>query len=232
MHREQEALAAGGGDPARRGIFTLAQRPAGHQRVHVDMAAQVLRPGVQHEGEGRRAAQPARVGRELGERGSGLVHERVVDPACMRAGQRVELVRQREDEVAVGNGEQLAQARRTPGVAASALALRAVAVAAGVPAPVLGGAAVAAQPLAAECRGAASDDGAPGARLRAAEQVVAQVPGPEAAQHLGQRGGHGRFGGAAAVSAAWAANSAAPGVGGAPHRGRPGGPGEGSASSC
>ena len=44
-----------------------AQRPAGHQRVHVQVATQVLRPGVQHQREGADAAEPARVGGELGQ---------------------------------------------------------------------------------------------------------------------------------------------------------------------
>ena len=104
----------------------------------MQVTAQVLRPGVQHQREGADAAQPARVGGELGERGGRALHQRVVDPARVHTGQRVELVRQREDQVAVRHVEQLGQPRRAPGIAGAALALRAVPVAARVPAPLLG----------------------------------------------------------------------------------------------
>ena len=44
--------------------------------------------------------------------------------------------------------------------------------------------------MATERRRTAGDDGPPGARLRRAQRMLAQVGGPEDAQHLGQGGGH------------------------------------------
>ena len=151
---------------------------------------QVLRPGVQHQSEAADAAQPARVGGELSERGRRALHQRVVHPARVCAGQRVELVRQREHQVAVRHVEQLAQARGAPGVALAALALRAVAVATRMPVPLLGPAVATAQQLPAQCRRATTDDGAPHARPRRAQRVCTEVGRAEVAQHLGQRGGH------------------------------------------
>ena len=43
----------------------MHRRPSGG--VDVKMAAQILRPGVQHQGEGGEAAEPARIGGELAE---------------------------------------------------------------------------------------------------------------------------------------------------------------------
>jgi hypothetical protein len=65
----------------------------------VQVTAQVLHPGVQHQREGADAAQPARIGRELRQRGSGALHQLLVPPARVVGGQRVRLVRQREDPV-------------------------------------------------------------------------------------------------------------------------------------
>jgi hypothetical protein len=65
----------------------------------------------------------------------------------MRGGQRVELVWQREHEVAVRHVQQFAQPCLTPSLARLGLALRAVPVSAGVPAPLLAAAVVAAQQL-------------------------------------------------------------------------------------
>ena len=85
------------------------QCAAGHQRMHMEVAAQILRPGVQHQREGADAAEPARVGGELAERRGHALHQRVVHPARMELRQVVELVRQREDQVAVRHRQQLGQ---------------------------------------------------------------------------------------------------------------------------
>jgi hypothetical protein len=90
-------------------VAALVQAAAGHQRVHVDVAAQVLRPGVQHQREGAGGAQPAGVGGELAQRGRHALHQRAVHPAVIAAGQAVEGVRQREHQVAVRHRQQLRQ---------------------------------------------------------------------------------------------------------------------------
>ena len=158
----------------------------------MQVAAQVLRPRVQHQREGAAAAQPPGVGGELRERRRGALHQRVVDPAWMDRRQRVELVRQREYQMAVGHIQQFAQASAPPCLARLGLALRAMPIAAGVPAPLLSPAGVALQQLSSQCRRAAGDDGAPGPGLCRADAMRAQVLGPEAPQHFGQGDGHGR----------------------------------------
>jgi hypothetical protein len=148
MHGEQEGRAALGRAP----LALIVQPAAGHQRVHMDMPAQVLRPGVQHQGEGGRGAQPAGVGGELGERGRSALHQGAVDPAGMELRQAVEGVRQREDQMAVRHGQQLGQLGLAPGIARAALALRAMPVPAGMEQPLLAPAAVALLHLAAQGR--------------------------------------------------------------------------------
>ena len=210
MHREQEGRAALGPAPP---AFAV-QPAAGHQRVHVDVSAQVLRPGVQHQGEGGRGAQPAWVGGELGERGRGALHQGAVDPAGVELRQAVQRMRQREDEMTVRHRQQLGQLRLAPGVARAALALRAVPVAAGMEQPLLAPTLVALLHLAAQRRRATGDDGPPGTRLRRAQRVLAQVGRAEGAQHLGQGGAHARRGGlsagAAAAVVSWATATARP----------------------
>ncbi len=56
LHRKQKAA------PARPPFARYRQRPAGDQRMDMHMPPQILLPGMQHQREGRRAAQPARVG--------------------------------------------------------------------------------------------------------------------------------------------------------------------------
>ena len=174
----------------RRARIEPAQAPAGHQGVHVHVAAQVLRPGVQHEGEGADGAEPAWVGGKLAQGRRDAAQHGLVEPARMRSGQRVELVRQREHQVAVGQLQQLGQPRGAPGLALTRLALGAGAVATGVVLPARVAAAVALQPLAAQGAAAAAEDVAPRARLRRAELMLAQVLRPEVPQHIGKRQGH------------------------------------------
>ncbi|MEY4908049.1 MAG: hypothetical protein RL260_1767 [Pseudomonadota bacterium] len=156
------------------------------------MPAQVLRPGVQHQRERPRSPQPARVGRELGERGRRALHQRVVHPARMAGRQRVEFVRQREHQVAVRHLQQLAQPSHPPRLALSALTAWAVPVAARMPAPLLRPAAVTRMPLPTQRRRAATHDGPPCLGLRRAQRVLAQVLTAEVLQHLGQRRDHPR----------------------------------------
>jgi hypothetical protein len=99
-------------------------------------------------------------------------------------------MRQREDEVTVRHRQQLGQLRLAPRVPSAALALWAVAVAAGVEQPLLAPTVVALLQRAAQRLCAAGDDGPPDARLRLAQRMLAQVGRTEGAQHLGQGGAH------------------------------------------
>ena len=158
--------------------------------MHMDVATQVLRPGVQHQGESSCGAEPARVRGELAERGRRALHQHAVHPARVELRQGVEDVRQREDQVAVRYRQQLGQLGLAPGVAGVVLALWAMPVATGVEQPLFLPAPVAALQLPAQRRRATSDDGSPGTRLRRAQRVIAQIIRSEAAQHLGQVGAH------------------------------------------
>ena len=186
MHGEQERRTALGRAPA----ALIVQPAAGHQRVHMDVPAQVLRPGVQHEGEGGRGVQPAGVGGELGEGGRRALHHRAIGPARMELRQIVQGMRQREDEMAVRHRQQLGQLCLAPGVARAALALWAMPVAAGVEQPLLAPTLVALLHLASEGRCTTGDDGPPGTCLRRAQRVLALIGRAEGAQHLSQGGAH------------------------------------------
>jgi hypothetical protein len=190
VHREQEVGCAPGHDPLVGAARLGAQGPAGHQRVHVQVAAQVLGPGMQHQRKGAGATQPAGIGGKLAQGLGGALHQRFVDPARMRRGQAIEFMGQREHQVAIRHIQQLGQPGGAPGIACAGLTLRAVPVAAGVPAPLLRATTIAAQQLAAQRRGAAADDGAPGPCLGRAQDARTQILGPEVPQHFGQRSGH------------------------------------------
>ena len=84
----------------------------------------------------------------------------------------------------------IVHAATAPAVTATVLAQN-LAVAAGVPAPLLGRAAIAAHALAAQGAGAAGDDGAPDPLVQGAEPVAANMVCAEVRQHPSQRGAHG-----------------------------------------
>jgi hypothetical protein len=46
LHREQETLAPAGRVPADMAILVVTECAAGYQRMHMQMAPQILRPGV------------------------------------------------------------------------------------------------------------------------------------------------------------------------------------------
>lgn len=70
--------------------------------------AQVLCPRVQDQTEGRGGAEPARVGGQFEQGGSGTAEQGIEEPAWVTGAQGVEFMRQREHPVGVGHGQQLA----------------------------------------------------------------------------------------------------------------------------
>nr|WP_294260780.1 hypothetical protein [Propionivibrio sp.] len=68
------------------------------------MPPQILLPGVQHQGEGRRPAQPARVGRELRQRRRHRTKQSFVDRSRRHADQAVQIMRQGEHQMEYGTG--------------------------------------------------------------------------------------------------------------------------------
>ena len=127
-HGEEEARVSHG-DPAR---AIGGQGAAGDPAVQVGMKRNGLAPGVE---DGRDAEVPAevlRIPREGLERLARGAKQQVVDDAGLGQGEPAELVRQREDDVEVGDGKQIGASGFEPILLGEALALRAVAVATGV----------------------------------------------------------------------------------------------------
>jgi len=167
---EEEAVA--GGDPA--GVVG-GEGATGDDAVQVDVQAEVAAPGVQNGDDAGGAAEMTGVGGEGAQgRGGGLEQE-VVGQAAVVQGDRVEVVRQSEDDVEVGDGKGLGTACGEPALGVGGLALGAVAVAAGVVGDADGAAAVAGVGAAAEGGGAAEGNGAQGSALGAGQGMGAPV---------------------------------------------------------
>ena len=91
--------------------------------------------------------------------------------------QAIEAVGQREDQVEVGYGEQLASALGQPGFLGTALTLRTVSIAAGVIDVTHPAAGLAVRPVSAQCACAASRDGSPDLGVCAAQCMLIQILG-------------------------------------------------------
>ena len=90
------------------------------------------RPGVEHRQDAERAADVVRVGGERLQTLGGGRHERGEADALVRADDLAEGGGEREDDMEVGDGEQLGLAGHEPVGGRGAVALGATAVAAGV----------------------------------------------------------------------------------------------------
>ena len=125
-HGQEEAGLAG--DPARP---VRRQAAAGHDDVDMRMMGQRRAPGVQHGGEADARAQMLRVGGDGGQRLGGGPEQEVVDGGLVLERDGADRSRQGEDDVIVGNRQELGLAVFEPLPRRGSLALRAVAVAAG-----------------------------------------------------------------------------------------------------
>src|SRR5271166_401889 len=96
------------------------------------MVGQRRAPGVQHGGEADAGAEMLRVGGDGGQRLGGGPEQEVVDRGLVLERDGADRGRQSEDDVIVGNREQLRLAVFKPLPRRGGLALRAVAVAAGI----------------------------------------------------------------------------------------------------
>ena len=115
---------------------------------------------MQHRGDGDLGAEMLGVGSD-GEHGLGRgLEQGVVDHRLVLVGDVADLCRQREDDVEVGHGEQLALPFLHPRARRGPLAVGAVPVAAAVVGDGGMGAVLAARNMAAKCRRAAALDGA------------------------------------------------------------------------
>ena len=126
---------------------------------------QVLLPRMQHQRERGGPAQPARVGREPGERRRDRGEEHLVERPWTLPDESIQIVRQGEHEVKVRHRQHLAPARGQPGFLGSRLAARAMAIAAG-------------------------DDGAPRLRLGNRQRMCCEIRRAVTPQYLGQALAH------------------------------------------
>jgi hypothetical protein len=157
------------------------------------MAPQVLLPRMQHEREGGRPTQPARVCRKLGERRRDRAEEHLVERPWTLSDESIQIVWQSEYEVEVWHRQHLALARGKPRFLGARLAQWAMAVAAGVVDMACRAAGLAGLHMTAQCGGTAREDGAPNLRLGGGQGMGGEISRAMTAQHLGQS--HARHGG-------------------------------------
>ncbi len=126
-HGQEEAGLAG--DPAR---SVQRQAAAGNDDVDVRMVGQRRAPGVQYGGQADARAQMLRVGRDRGQRLGGGPEQEVVDGGLVLERDGADRRRQGEDDVVIGNRQEFGLAVFEPFPRRGRLALRAVAIAAGI----------------------------------------------------------------------------------------------------
>ena len=126
-HRQEEAGPAG--DPAR---SVGRQAAAGNDDVDMRMMGQRRAPGVQDGGEADARAQMLGIGGDGGQRLGGGPEQEVVDGGLVVERDGGDRRRQGEDDVVVGDRQQLGLAFGEPLPRRRALTLRAVPIAAGV----------------------------------------------------------------------------------------------------
>ena len=144
-HGQEEAGLTG--DPARR---VRRQAAAGRDDVDVGMVGERRAPGMQHGGEADARAQMLRVGGEGGQRLGGGPEQEVVDGGLVLERDGADRGRQGEDDVIIRNRQEFGLAVFEPLPRRGGLALRAVAVAAGIVGDALVRAVLAALDVAAE----------------------------------------------------------------------------------
>jgi len=150
------------------------------------MLGEGLPPRVEHGGDAEGTAEVPRIAAKAREGGGRRLKEQAVDHARVALGQRVQGVGQREDDVEVGNGQDLAAPGGEPAFGGHALALRAVAVPAGVVGDPFGAARRADGAMAAEHGGAARGDGAQGSAVSARQRVGLLVRRAVGADDVGE----------------------------------------------
>ena len=129
QHADRQEEAGPAGDPAGP---VRRQAAAGNDDVDVGMVGQRRAPGVQHGGEADARAQMLRIGGDGGQRLGGGPEQQVVDGCLVLEGDGADRGRQGEDDVVVGNRQQLRLAVFEPLPRGGRLTLRAMPIPAGV----------------------------------------------------------------------------------------------------
>ena len=181
-HRQEEAGAAS--DPAR---AVGRQAAAGNDDVDMRMMGQRRAPGVQDGGEADARAQMLGVGGDRRQRLGGGPEQEVVDGGLVLERDLGDRRRQGEDDVVIGDRQQLGLALGKPLARRRALTLRAVPIAAGVVGDALMRAVLAALDVPAERGGATGFDRRHDLQLREAHMAgVGLAPcGPVGAKDVG-----------------------------------------------
>ena len=120
---EQKAISSG--QPA---FAVGAECAPGDNRVDMDVLIEILSPGVQHHGDTDFAADPARIATELEQGLRGGFEQQAVDESGVALGNRIEVMRQCENEMPVADVEESAALLLDPADLFESLALGAVAV--------------------------------------------------------------------------------------------------------
>ena len=97
-----------------------------HHAVHVRMVQHLLAPRVEHTQQADRRTEMLRIGGDLEQRGGAGAEEQIVDDALVLQREPRELVRQREDDMVVPDGQELLLPCGQPPVAGVGQALRTV----------------------------------------------------------------------------------------------------------
>lgn len=189
-NRQEEVAGRGHPTGAIRG-----QPAAGHDAMDMRVELKVLAPGMQHGQGAGLGTQELGVGGQLEHGLGGGPHEQVVDDPRIGQGDRVEGVREREDEMEVRHGQQLGGAGLQPPCRGRGLAGGAVAIAAGVVGDLLMPALGAPQDVTSQGRRAAGDQIVQGTALfgRQPRAVAFQElveTAPDDLGHGGPRSGH------------------------------------------
>jgi hypothetical protein len=98
----------------------------------MEMLRKILTPGVQDRGDPDRATEVSRVSTEREQGVGGGAEEQRVNDARIALCERVQIVRQGEDDVEVRNGQQVGAPRREPSRGGKHLTLRTMPIATGV----------------------------------------------------------------------------------------------------
>ena len=159
---------------------------AGDDTVDVNMLRKILAPRVEYGRHAHVAPEVTRIAPEAQEGGGRALKEQAIDQPRVTLRQRIERVGQREDDVEVGNGQDVAAAGDEPTLGGHALAFGAVAVATGVVGDAFGAARRADGAMAAERGGAAGRDGLQGAVLNARQAMRAAIVRGGRADDLGE----------------------------------------------
>ncbi len=154
-HQHGQEEVGPGRDPA---LAIWRDASTRHDHVHVRMMGHGRAPGVQHRGNGDAGAEMLRVGGDC-EHGLGRgLEQQVVDCRLVLVSDVADRRRQREDDVEVGHGQELALPLLHPGARRGPLALGAMPVAAAVVGDDGMGTVLAARNMPAERRRAAALD--------------------------------------------------------------------------